>query len=137
EPTADPRSRPSTGTVRRPHRCGSRRGAARSRWRRARPLLSAGEGAGELPPTGRVADVEDPTGTDPRPAGDTSDGPTSGTVDESVNEAVALAVDLDAVAADLAAVTGALARLDEGTYGRCAACDAPIDDDVLATSPTR
>ena len=46
-------------------------------------------------------------------------------------------VDLDAVAADLAAVTDALSRLDEGTYGRCAACDAPIDDDVLATDPTR
>lgn len=73
--------------------------------------------------------MDDPTGTDASPArdvageavGDTADGP----------------VDLDAVAADLAAVTDALARLDEGTYGRCAACDAPIDDAVLAASPTR
>lgn len=47
------------------------------------------------------------------------------------------AVDLDEVAADLAAVTDALARLDDGTYGRCAACDAPIDDEVLAVAPTR
>lgn len=46
-------------------------------------------------------------------------------------------LDLDAVTADLAAVEAALERLDAGTYGRCLACDAPIDDDALAASPTQ
>jgi RNA polymerase-binding transcription factor DksA len=47
------------------------------------------------------------------------------------------ALDLDAVTADLVAVEAALERLDEGTYGRCLACDAPIDDAILAASPTQ
>jgi RNA polymerase-binding transcription factor DksA len=47
------------------------------------------------------------------------------------------ALDLDAVTADLVAVEAALERLDEGTYGRCLACDAPIDDEALAASPTQ
>lgn len=46
-------------------------------------------------------------------------------------------LDLDAVTADLAAVEAALERLDSGAYGRCATCDAPIDDDLLAADPTR
>lgn len=46
-------------------------------------------------------------------------------------------LDLDAVTADLVAVEAALERLDEGTYGRCLACDAPIDDDSLAGDPTQ
>ena len=46
-------------------------------------------------------------------------------------------LDLDAVTADLAAVETALERLDAGTYGRCLACDGPIDDDALATDPTQ
>jgi RNA polymerase-binding transcription factor DksA len=33
-------------------------------------------------------------------------------------------------------VEGALSRLDDGTYGTCAACGEPIDDAVLAASPT-
>jgi DnaK suppressor protein len=33
-------------------------------------------------------------------------------------------------------VEGALARLDDGTYGTCAACGGPIDDGYLAGSPT-
>ena len=47
------------------------------------------------------------------------------------------ALDLDGVTADLVAVEAALERLDEGTYGRCLACDAPIDDEALAVSPTQ
>jgi RNA polymerase-binding transcription factor DksA len=47
------------------------------------------------------------------------------------------ALDLDAVTADLAAVEAALERLDEGSYGRCLACDAPIDDVALAAAPAR
>jgi len=46
-------------------------------------------------------------------------------------------LDLDAVTADLVAVEAALERLDDGTYGRCLACDAPIDDDALAANPTQ
>lgn len=44
-------------------------------------------------------------------------------------------LDLDAVTAELAAVDAALARLDEGRYGMCAACEAPIPDEVLAADP--
>lgn len=77
--------------------------------------------------------MDDPTGTDSSPAGRTAGDTAGGTTGDTANSLV----DLDAVAADLAAVTDALARLDDGTYGRCAACDAPIDDDVLAASPTR
>lgn len=33
-------------------------------------------------------------------------------------------------------VESALARLDDGTYGRCSACGATLDDDRLAESPT-
>lgn len=72
--------------------------------------------------------MDDVTGADPTPT------PPAATPAPSPERS---AVDLDAVAADLAAVNDALTRLDEGTYGRCAACDAPIDDDALATEPTR
>lgn len=47
------------------------------------------------------------------------------------------ALDLDGVAAELAAVEAALGRLDEGRYGICAACDVPLPDDLLAADPTR
>ena len=33
-------------------------------------------------------------------------------------------------------VEGALSRLDDGTYGTCAACGGPIEDVLLAGSPT-
>ncbi len=36
---------------------------------------------------------------------------------------------------ELADVEGALARLDEGTYGTCQACGATIDDERLAAEP--
>ena len=36
----------------------------------------------------------------------------------------------------LDAVDLALARLDDGTYGTCAACRAPVGDAVLAADPT-
>ena len=47
------------------------------------------------------------------------------------------ALDLDAVTADLAGIEAALERLDDGSYGRCLACDAPIDDASLAADPTQ
>jgi DnaK suppressor protein len=42
---------------------------------------------------------------------------------------------VDAVDALLDEVELALARLDDGTYGRCEACGAPIDDARLADTP--
>ncbi|HEX6419575.1 MAG TPA: TraR/DksA C4-type zinc finger protein [Acidimicrobiales bacterium] len=40
------------------------------------------------------------------------------------------------VEAELAAVDGALERLDRGTYGRCEACGEPVPDERLAAAPT-
>ncbi len=37
----------------------------------------------------------------------------------------------------LGEVEAALARLDEGSYGRCEVCAAAIPDDQLARAPTR
>lgn len=36
---------------------------------------------------------------------------------------------------DLAAVSSALGRLDDGSYGTCAGCGAPLDDALLAGDP--
>lgn len=48
-----------------------------------------------------------------------------------------MVIDLLAQAeADVAAVEGALARLDAGTYGRCARCGEPVGDERLAAQPT-
>jgi RNA polymerase-binding transcription factor DksA len=46
--------------------------------------------------------------------------------------ALAVAVGMDA---ERRAVLDALARLDAGTYGRCASCDAPIPDERLEAVP--
>jgi len=43
---------------------------------------------------------------------------------------------LDTIEKDLADVELALAQLDEGTYGRCDVCGGPVDDAVLARTPT-
>ncbi len=43
---------------------------------------------------------------------------------------------IDAVDQLLDEVELALSRLDDGTYGACESCGAPIDDDRLAESPT-
>lgn len=45
-------------------------------------------------------------------------------------------VDVEAVDRVLDEVERALTRLDEGTYGQCAACGAPIADHVLSDDPT-
>jgi RNA polymerase-binding transcription factor DksA len=42
---------------------------------------------------------------------------------------------LEQVEAELADVDRALARLDEGTYGRCEVCGEPIADERLASLP--
>jgi RNA polymerase-binding transcription factor DksA len=44
---------------------------------------------------------------------------------------------LSRIEVELAAVDAALAALDDGTYGRCAACDEPIAADLLAADPVR
>jgi RNA polymerase-binding transcription factor DksA len=44
---------------------------------------------------------------------------------------------VDEVEAVLDQVDRALARLDDGSYGRCEGCGQPIDDDLLAEDPTR
>lgn len=36
----------------------------------------------------------------------------------------------------LDAVDGALARLDDGSYGSCEVCGGPVDDETLAAAPT-
>ncbi|MHB1503747.1 MAG: hypothetical protein ACYCTL_02770 [Acidimicrobiales bacterium] len=46
-----------------------------------------------------------------------------------------LPVDLDAIERELSDVELALARLDDGTYGRCELCSAVIDDSVLVDLP--
>lgn len=47
-----------------------------------------------------------------------------------------MAAELADVEADLAGVEDALRRLDDGTYGRCRVCGAPVDDADLAARPT-
>jgi RNA polymerase-binding transcription factor DksA len=42
---------------------------------------------------------------------------------------------LDQLTADLEGIDAALRRVDEGTYGTCEVCGAPIADDVLAADP--
>ena len=39
------------------------------------------------------------------------------------------------IEAQLGEVRSALSRLDDGSYGRCAACGAEIDDGVLSSDP--
>lgn len=70
---------------------------------------------------------------------DTGDGgvePLPGTPPEAGPDALAPEASLDAVEAVLDQVDQALGRLDDGTYGRCASCDQPIDDIRLAGDPT-
>jgi DnaK suppressor protein len=43
---------------------------------------------------------------------------------------------LDEIEAGLAEVQSALNRLDDGTYGTCERCSAPIEDETLERSPT-
>ncbi len=43
---------------------------------------------------------------------------------------------LGRIEGELGEVERALARLDEGSYGRCRVCDGPIPDPVLAADPT-
>jgi DnaK suppressor protein len=65
------------------------------------------------------------------------------TNDESVDETATLGGDLqssealiDEVDRLLDQVDGALARLDDGSYGTCSSCGGPIADHDLVRSPT-
>jgi RNA polymerase-binding transcription factor DksA len=83
---------------------------------------------------GRDDSGHDDSGTaaDGTPSDDAGSGmPTDGT--EGEEEAHRSAV--DAVDGLLDEVELALARLDDGTYGRCEECGSPIDDARLAGSP--
>ena len=42
---------------------------------------------------------------------------------------------LEAIEADLAGVDAALRRLDEGSYGACEVCGAPLNGEVLERDP--
>ena len=61
-------------------------------------------------------------------------GPADGSADGSEAELVDAGL-VDRIEAELADVERALARLDEGTYGRCEVCDAPLGDAALEASP--
>lgn len=42
---------------------------------------------------------------------------------------------LSTIRCDLDDVDAALTKLEQGAYGRCEACGAPISDEVLSSSP--
>lgn len=66
-----------------------------------------------------------PPDTDPVPPLEADE---PGTVEEGI------AV-LERIEGELAEVDAALTRLDDGTYGRCRVCDAPIPEAQLAERP--
>lgn len=73
------------------------------------------------------------SGTENRP----SVGPDGLAVDPvAVSPAPVELADVDSVEALLDQVDGALARLDDGSYGRCESCGTIIAEDRLAESPT-
>jgi RNA polymerase-binding transcription factor DksA len=74
--------------------------------------------------------MDDQTGPAPLQTGPA---PSPGAAGSSAEHDQAL---LAQVRADLDAVDAALARLEEGTYGRCATCGEPIGDERLAVEPT-
>jgi RNA polymerase-binding transcription factor DksA len=72
-----------------------------------------------------VGDVSDPTAVDLVPA-------------DSIVPEEPVVIDLAAlsvVEAELNDVERALQRLDEGTYGTCEVCQAPLADDQLDAAP--
>ena len=72
------------------------------------------------------------TPVDESPGGDAG---TGAAVEDTDGEEEAHRSAVDAVDGLLDEVELALARLDDGTYGRCEECGAPIDDARLADSP--
>jgi len=100
-------------------------------WSPAPPGTVAGGGAGGGAGPDRVARDRvggDRQGADRDGAGSAPDG-------EVVAEDELHRTAVDAVDRLLDEVERALARLDDGTYGRCEACGEPIADDRLAEHP--
>lgn len=99
------------------------------------PVWTSPPGAPVAPVVGQgVAPVVDPDAV-PEPApgiGAAPGPPVAGSTDPAEPEPD---LDLAAVAAELTEVEAALERLDAGTYGICATCDAPLGDDVLTVDP--
>ena len=83
--------------------------------------------AGDSAPPAAGASVDGIVPTDP---GVTDGGPGTPGDDEALHRS-----QVDAVDALLDEVELALTRLDDGTYGRCESCGAPIDDERLAELP--
>ena len=83
------------------------------------------------PPDGAVDAVDHEVGVDHEVDAGTHDGITLDEIDEEDLHRSAV----DAVDGLLDEVERALARLDDGTYGRCESCGAPIDDGRLAELP--
>ncbi len=106
-------------------------------WDAAEPVVDDG-GRGAVPPTDdRMPATGDVTG-DVSAVGDGSDVPSgaaSPSVDGQEGEEEAHRSAVDAVDELLDEVELALARLDDGTYGRCETCGSPIDDTDLAAHP--
>ncbi len=71
--------------------------------------------------------MREPTNQPPAPAR-----PAEGDQPGGADEAVAA---LERIEAELDEVDAALDRLDDGTYGRCRVCDAPLSDAELAERP--
>ena len=101
---------------------------------------SPGEGAGE--PAGEGTRIAVGATTDVATLGESASGdvgsddvPVEATADGTEGEEEAHRSAVDAVDGLLDEVELALARLDDGTYGRCEECGAPIDDARLADSP--
>ncbi len=92
-----------------------------------RPTVPAASPAASGPPT--VADVVGavPDGADGGREAATGDDPSG---EEDLHRSA-----VDAVDGLLDEVEQALARLDDGTYGRCEVCGATIDDERLAELP--
>jgi hypothetical protein len=85
--------------------------------------------------------MEIETGTDMAPAAGAADRPLAHFGGVAVGQTTASPApvepaDVDSVEALLDQVDGALARLDDGSYGRCESCGAIIADQRLAETPT-
>ena len=106
-------------------------------WDAADPVMDEEE-RGAVPPTD---DQMAPTGDVPGDAPDVGDesgmatGAATTSVDGLEGEEEAHRSAVDAVDQLLDEVELALARLDDGTYGRCETCGSPIDDTELAALP--
>lgn len=74
---------------------------------------------------GQATAVEDISVADQHPADSATE-----TLDKEVGHAL-----LEQVQSDLDDVDRALAKLEEGSYGKCEACGAPIGDERLAAMP--